>query len=69
MSPGRLIALSIALVGLAGCSAQQLYQGSHGWRRSFCDRAPGPDRARCAATADRSYADYRRDADAAKSPD
>jgi hypothetical protein len=59
---------AMLLLALPGCSAQHLYQGSHGWRRSFCDRNVGPERARCEAVADRSYTDYRRDTEAGKAP-
>ncbi len=63
-----LFALIIAGAA-AGCSTQDLYNVTQGWKAEECRRILDRDeRARCEKSAAMSYEQYRRERDAARAP-
>lgn len=63
--PSTLLLLAVA--GLPGCSTQQAYGGGQAWQRQECNKLMDADqRSRCMASANTSYDDYKRQAEAAK---
>lgn len=58
----------LALLALAGCSGPQLYGGGQAWQKTECQKLQdAAERNRCMASTDRSYEDYKREQDAARS--
>jgi hypothetical protein len=52
---------------LAGCSSQQAYGAGQAWQRTECSKISDlQERNRCLSSANTSYDDYKRQADAAK---
>jgi len=52
----------VALLALAGCTEQQVYQSAQGWRRTECQKLlDNAQRARCMAEADRDFQSYSRE--------
>lgn len=66
----RPIASALAALALlaAGCSTRELYAVGQGWQRQECVKiADAAQRERCMASAARSYEEYQREVDAARS--
>jgi hypothetical protein len=59
----RMVA-ALALLWIAGCSAQQWYATGQSWQRQECLRllSDAPERDRCMKSTARSYDDYRAEA-------
>ncbi len=58
-----------ALLVLAGCSSQQLYNVGQGWQKQECQKlADVAERQRCEKSTEMSYERYKAEADAAKNP-
>ncbi len=58
----------VAVLALAGCSAPQLYGGGQAWQKTECQRLQdAAERNRCMASTNRSYDDYKREQDTARS--
>lgn len=61
-----LLALAAAPLCVA-CSSQQAYGAGQAWQRNECYKINEPqERSRCLSSANTSYDDYKRQADAAK---
>jgi hypothetical protein len=60
------IVMAIAL-GAAACSPQQFYGAGQTWQRNECNKINDTqERARCNASASKSYDAYQREVDAAR---
>jgi hypothetical protein len=56
------ITLLSAILALASCSSEQVYNSGKAWRLSECDKiADARERARCREEADRAYDEYEKD--------
>jgi outer membrane biogenesis lipoprotein LolB len=59
--------LAVLCLLLAGCSSQQVYDSSQGWRQNECNKLLDPDKQRaCLEQADKSYDEYQRQKKAAE---
>ena len=57
------------VLGLAGCSSQQLYATGQGWQKQECQKMLDREqRTRCEQSAATSYARYQAESAAAKKP-
>ncbi len=61
-------AIVLFVVGLLqACSTQQAYGAGQAWQRQACNKIDdAQERARCMASASRSYEDYQRESGAAR---
>jgi hypothetical protein len=61
-----LIAIT-SIVGLSGCSSQQLYGVGQDWQKNECNKIIDmQERNRCMSSTKTSYDDYKRQSEAAK---
>lgn len=62
MMPYRLIVvvLLVSLVGFAGCSARQVYEGVRASNRNECLQLPFPQQQECLENVDVSYEEYQK---------
>lgn len=57
----------ISMIGLSGCSSQQLYGVGQAWQENECNKIVDmQERNRCMSGTATSYEDYKRQSDAAK---
>jgi hypothetical protein len=64
--PLPTLAALAALCCAAGCSSQQAYGTGQAWQRNECQKiADAQRRSRCLESANQSYEDYQREAEAA----
>jgi hypothetical protein len=61
-----LLAISVCL---AGCTNEQLYNSTAGWRAQDCERLEVRDRAECLKNARASYSEYKKAKTEAEPPD
>ena len=65
----RTLISALTAMLLAGCSTQMAYNTTQAWQRQECQKMPEQQqRQRCLDSNATSYEDYRRQAEAAKSP-
>jgi hypothetical protein len=65
MNPRILaIAVSVTMVTITGCTAQQLYSTGQSWQRNECSKIiDQQERARCLSNAGASYETYKKQSD------
>lgn len=56
-----------SIVGLSGCSSQQLYGAGQEWKKNECNKIIDMrERNRCVSSTKTSYEDYKRQSEGAK---
>jgi hypothetical protein len=57
----RILIAFASIVGLSGCSSQQLYATGQEWKKNQCNKIIDmQERNRCMSSTDTSYEDYKR---------
>jgi hypothetical protein len=67
--PAALVVALLAVPFITACSSRQMYGSGQGWQRTECNKISDlQERNRCLKSANTSYEEYQRQADAAKNP-